>query len=308
MANAKKINVYPLTIGSIVRDIISMDQGGIVHGITSRGLFIKTESHRILYLTSDPFKGPLTVNLDKDLPFRQRISPGTPVYLNQANILIPEAGLEIACSDTMVWEAALPDALILPGQEQERRLRSLGEQIMSLSNGTGLSWLLPYLFETPGTSSPSDALKQRQLASALDLRRSFRAGDIAAISSSLSEFLGHGPGLTPSGDDFVLGVMLSLNRMKDGPVNDAGLKNLNRAVIESAYRLTTTLSANLIECSARGLADERLLRAMDWIKSDIPEGDHLLDGLLGWGHSSGVDVFTGFVTVLSTSGYSSDHS
>jgi len=179
---------------------------------------------------------------------------------------------------------------------------------MRVDKKTGLSWLLPYLLETPGTSSPADALKQRQLASALNLRRSFRAGDTAVMASGLSEFMGSGPGLTPSGDDFVLGVMLCLNRWKDANLQENSLNSLNQEVVETAYRLTTTLSANLIQSAALGLADERLLNALDWIKSDIPDGGHLLAGLIDWGHSSGVDVFTGIASVLAASFYSSDFS
>ena len=299
MSRANKTSIFPPTIGSIAQEIISTGQDGILHGITSHGLFIKTDSHRIIYLTSDPFKGPLTLNLDKKFSFPKNVSPGTRVYLKPGIIIIPGAGLEISFHDSKVWEAALPTAQILPVYEQERRLKSLGEQIMGVDKKTGLSWLLPYLFETPGISPPEDAMKQRQLESALNLRRSFRAGDTAAMASGLSDFFGRGPGLTPSGDDFVLGVMLSLNRWKDASVQNSILKNLNQEVVESAYRLTTTLSANLIQCAALGLADERLLYALDWIKSDIPDGGHLVDGLLDWGHSSGVDVFAGFAALLS---------
>jgi hypothetical protein len=110
--------------------------------------------------------------------------------------------------------------------------------------------------------------------------------------------LGAGGGLTPSGDDFILGFLLSLNRWKHALFPDVDVKNLNRQIITAAYQKTTTLSANLIECAALGWADERLIRACDSMMSAIHPNTQFLAPLLGWGNSSGVDVFVGFVTAM----------
>ncbi|MFN2177092.1 MAG: DUF2877 domain-containing protein, partial [Anaerolineales bacterium] len=62
---------------------------------------------------------------------------------------------------------------------------------------------------------------------------------------------------------------------------------------------TTTLSANLIECAASGLADERLINALDWIKCGSSHKVRtLIDGLLGWGNTSGISAYIGFLFAL----------
>jgi hypothetical protein len=105
--------------------------------------------------------------------------------------------------------------------------------------------------------------------------------------------------LTPSGDDLVIGLLLSLNRCRDAVWPREDRHKLNRQVVAAAYRNTTTLSANLIECAALGQADERLINAVDSIAYGVVRGPQVVDDLLGWGNSSGVDALAGMAIVLS---------
>jgi hypothetical protein len=59
------------------------------------------------------------------------------------------------------------------------------------------------------------------------------------------------------------------------------------------------LSANLIECAALGLADQRLISALDCLIAGDQPGLEAIDQLLTWGSSSGADVFAGFAAALS---------
>jgi len=113
--------------------------------------------------------------------------------------------------------------------------------------------------------------------------------------------LGLGAGLTPAGDDFILGFLLCLNRWQGALSPGVDLESLNRQMVRSAYRRTTQLSANLIECATLGLADERLVNGLDWLLSGETTDPDVLGNLLGWGNSSGVSVLAGFATALSGS-------
>ena len=77
------------------------------------------------------------------------------------------------------------------------------------------------------------------------------------------------------------------------------LNGLNRT--QAAYEKTTTLSANLIDCAARGLANERLINTLDWILTGEPGEANVIANLLGWGNSSGVDAFTGMAAAIKSS-------
>lgn len=101
-----------------------------------------------------------------------------------------------------------------------------------------------------------------------------------APEGPLEDLLGRGPGLTPSGDDVVLGLLLAEARW--------GLVR-HEYLVPLAQRRTTTLSANLIALAARGDADERLLELVDWVAAGGPTPEEFLR----WGAHSGEAVLQG---------------
>lgn len=111
----------------------------------------------------------------------------------------------------------------------------------------------------------------------------------APMEVPLEDLLGRGPGLTPSGDDVVLGLLLAEARW--------GLPRHEHLVAE-AQRRTTTLSANLIELAARGDADERLLELVDWVAAGGPAPTEFLR----WGAHSGEAVLQGVRLALAMHG------
>jgi hypothetical protein len=119
-----------------------------------------------------------------------------------------------------------------------------------------------------------------------------RAAEVAA------GLLGMGPGLTPSGDDVVMGLLLALNRCAAGGWDRGDLDQLNRALIDAATQRTTLLSANAITCAAAGEADERLLAPLDAAWGGRAPSPEAVVGLLGWGASSGRDALVGMAVAL----------
>jgi hypothetical protein len=83
----------------------------------------------------------------------------------------------------------------------------------------------------------------------------------------MQAILGMGAGLTPSGDDVVTGCLLTLTRWGHALAPGLNIRALAQDVCQGAYRKTTTLSANLIECASVGQANERLILALDGMLS-----------------------------------------
>jgi hypothetical protein len=122
--------------------------------------------------------------------------------------------------------------------------------------------------------------------------------EAAPFVSKLCNCLGAGAGLTPSGDDFVTGLLLALNRWKDILWDRDDLDLINQSIVEAAYQKTTTLGANLIELASFGEGDERILKAIDWIMGGKTDESSIVDNLLDWGSSSGVDMLVGFAAAI----------
>jgi len=89
-----------------------------------------------------------------------------------------------------------------------------------------------------------------------------------------------------------------LNRWRIPPWKTSDLRTLNFQIVAAAYEKTTTLSANLIECASQGLANERLINALDWLVTGVALEPDIVPHLLEWGHSSGVDTFAGMAIAL----------
>lgn len=128
----------------------------------------------------------------------------------------------------------------------------------------------------------------------------FEAGDAAA----LAELVGVGEGLTPSGDDIVVGALAALDFALDGRVSARFHRRaLAEALPDDLEARTSRLSAQLLRAAVDGLYGEPIVVLFD----ALPLGrDELLrfaaDGLLAVGHRSGADTLRGIVAALAVVG------
>jgi hypothetical protein len=83
-------------------------------------------------------------------------------------------------------------------------------------------------------------------------------GDLAGAVEAAEQLVGLGPGLVPSGDSMVSGVLLALRLLGgaiSGGTRAVWLANwLSASVTSDARQRTTTLAASLLHCAARGQA------------------------------------------------------
>ena len=153
--------------------------------------------------------------------------------------------------------------------------------------------MLPRLTDVPAAvalSAEHAALLERLIM----LHSALQAGNCQATIAGLTSLLGQGRGLTPSGDDVVIGLLLMLNRWH----TDRDWTEVNRTVIAAAYQRTTTISANLIDCAADGQGDERLITVADGIAAGLVPIDECVNCVLSWGSSSGVAALAGMAVVV----------
>ena len=124
------------------------------------------------------------------------------------------------------------------------------------------------------------------------------------MTRAAESFLGRGRGLTPAGDDLILGLALAASRWPalfwPSPGGAALAGGLGPRLPALAYRKTTLLSAGLIECACDGQADERLIAALDGLLTGSPGLEQCAKNLLSWGSSSGSDALAGITMALST--------
>ncbi|MEC0180103.1 DUF2877 domain-containing protein [Paenibacillus peoriae] len=121
------------------------------------------------------------------------------------------------------------------------------------------------------------------------------SGEVRAIETPLRYFLGRGPGLTPSGDDFLIGL-LAVHRLT-GAFHPAFLTILHH-ILETEAITTDVSKAYLLHALHGRFSDKvtRVLNAM--VMKDAAYFQTRLALLLQTGHSSGIDTVFGIANAI----------
>ncbi len=113
-----------------------------------------------------------------------------------------------------------------------------------------------------------------------------------ACREAVQGLIGLGPGLTPSGDDFLVGALALLDAIGERDAHAA----LARAIIDALPGLTTPLSACFLRAAAAGHVGEALHRAVSSVITGDVDAAVAAAGKIG--HSSGWDMMAGITTTL----------
>lgn len=129
-----------------------------------------------------------------------------------------------------------------------------------------------------------------------DIRRTLLENDREGLEKALAGVIGFGPGLTPSGDDLVLGI--SLARSVFGtPWRWKG--SIWEACVRRNLHKTSDLSAFFINRALEGCAHETIERALVYVLTGEPgEAEDAVGRLLSVGATSGCDIGLGIYLAL----------
>lgn len=192
------------------------------------------------------------------------LGPGTLVWLDTDLTTLNIGSLSVSLKNATLWESPLAHFRApLPASQIQANLVKV-ERWLSLlpSKSFGLAELFPHLealrsgtYLPPAHTDPVTYLAGQAINSLLP---ALRIADRTSIKESASSLIGLGPGLTPSGDDYLAGLLLSLAiAAKLLPESFQPAQNdLSNTVIELAPRLTNDLSCQMLLFAARGTGSE----------------------------------------------------
>ena len=154
--------------------------------------------------------------------------------------------------------------------------------------------------------SPLAPLRLAWRATSRTLTGGLLAGDLTSLPVPVGTLVGAGPGLTPSGDDVLCGVLLGLRLHPRGSLS---LAVRLWAAVQPRLATTTSLSAALLTEAARGYAVAPVVRLTEALAG--PAGDasgraglrsravtEAVQAVLTIGHSSGADLLGGLAGCL----------
>lgn len=210
-------------------------------------------------------------------------------------LVAEEADLIIDLKNATTWGESLLDL-------KEGHRKWLENDLIWLAHRASLSapqesfgWLIPtFLFgcgrdvlETHKKSS--SLLHERVIKVAKNIEKDFA---MTGSACGLEQLIGLGYGLTPSGDDFLAGVVMGFNKMQKH--REAILSA--RHFYSKAQGKTTTISLAFYRALADGRVAEPYLRFLEMIgREEKAERAHLFDRVTDFGGTSGWDTLAGIV-------------
>jgi hypothetical protein len=261
-----------------------------VHSVFHHVVNLSTRTGRLIALSARSLDdAPWSVRVDVADWAAPAVHAGEPAVLTASDIRLP--GRRILIDGARRWRPRLP-SLPLDTSVTRDRIRQL-EHLLDAAGDPAAD----------GRRRAGDAFAH---ASAARLRaartaavRAELAGDRGAATAAVVEMLGLGPGLTPAGDDMLVGMALV------AACPNSGITVLPWAIVDALARhphRTTDLSRTTLHEAVRGRARQSLIDLLEGAcrpPSGTADDVHLrLEKVLGIGHTSGRDLASGILTGL----------
>ena len=128
------------------------------------------------------------------------------------------------------------------------------------------------------------------------LVRALANHDFPEALQCATKLIGLGPGLTPSGDDFIVGLLTVFN-IPDSPCYT--YRAFGFDLVKVAKKLTNDVSFIALKKSSTGMVRQTIIRLLhSLMDGEEKEMIHALDNVLNIGSSSGTDIALGIVCGL----------
>lgn len=299
-----KISFYALSYDKGFKNLINKNisnQELKVHSIFKRVInFIDMDRQIYSILQNHLDNGPCAMRLqvDKDYNFTDlNIEVNDRVNIEQDALKIDEK-IVIYLKNTELWS---PDLLKIQVNENDKinfskNIKLFNEYFLQNAVDGGSKYFyinkLINLEKTYRVSIIEKELKNRIEIFLLRLNES-----LEELNKSIISVIGFGNGLTPSGDDFLVGFITALNSIE---VEKSKLlfKKI-KYILENISLSTTDISKNMIKASIEGNSREIIINFIKQIFNDDREGlYHSIDEIFSIGSSSGADLSVGIILGL----------
>ena len=273
--------------------LIPPQQGviGWVHSRYARMINVRTPGGRLLTVQGEGMlQAPLGLTLTTEVAvLGRRLPVGALVAQDSSTTRRAPAALRLRCANALVWDGQVAAQSALTPSVLARMAHELAAWLCRHTPERGLAPLLLALEYRPLDLSVTNAAAYRALAPLWFEPQTFA---VPTLLSLIQALVGLGEGLTPSGDDFLVGLLAVLHLTGFLPCRaDATVQARFCACIRLG---TSQLSGEFLRCALEGYFAEPLVllvRAL-WALTTDAWPAHAAT-LAAVGHSSGVDAMVG---------------
>ncbi|TWP38025.1 DUF2877 domain-containing protein [Leekyejoonella antrihumi] len=174
-----------------------------------------------------------------------------------------------------------PNVPVIPLEVARPAARRLLSQLARTRPATGFGTVWPDLSHDPALISVASSVRRGK------------------VDAAVVDCLGRGPGLTPSGDDFLVGVLAALWAVQ--AVDVVRMGDLAPMLETAARNRTTDISVEYLHYACSGMATGALRAVLAALgHGDFAAVIDAVDRLRRFGHTSGMDALLGVVVALTT--------
>lgn len=255
---------------------------GEVHSIFSKALNIRTEEDELISIVAaEKLNGPhrILLRLSEDEDFvTLEIREGMRVKGSRQEVKINRGRLSVSLEKAERWSPEIKRGGSTPYSQIKDNLLSLKRRLLIERDG--------------------DIISQALRTRTQELITSVKEKDLPKVSENVRRLIGFGEGLTPSGDDFLVGFVASLHFL-DNSIFKYFSREIRRSINLKKKR-TTFLSEKFLEYACQGKFSETILNLIKTIFSeDREEVEEATKRCLNFGASSGRDTILGVLEGLS---------
>ena len=263
-------SINALSLTYCVNDWLADSRQPRILHIFDRACNLINERREVLSIVTPQIgNGPFNLVVEDEILFPNHLTLESPIFVSANQIIF--GNLTLCTEGAKLWSPR-PDWEVLHAKKAE-----LLSQLTSLAIAASPPSLPVSLLSTFSTS----------IASA----------DSASAFAAARRLAGLGIGLTPAGDDFMLGAVLAAWIIH--PTETAGV--LAEGIANAAAPLTTSLSAAWLRSAGRGEAGilwHHFFNAL--VGGDPFQSQNALCKILGVGETSGADAVAGFLGAVAS--------
>jgi len=252
---------------------------GVVHAVFARACYVDCGGALLTLATAGVGDGPTMLILGADAPkdLRYMFTPGDALRCREGCVQGRETRLELAHART--WRAP-PSRSPLSGRETAARVALARARLAE------------------GRRARSSVLDRGGETAISGIEDACSRLDVASTLARVERFVGWGEGLTPAGDDYLVGLCAALGSLVHGNAARRTFLRRMRGFVASQSPRTTPISAHWLTLASRGHFNADLLRARDALRAerDAQTARDAIDLLMDVGATSGADALTGILS------------
>ena len=290
-------------IGEAAHELLTLQSRGKILAVVSQAAYLLNEKGELFWLgTENVPMHRRGIRLSGLFP---RLSVEAPYAIKDQHLIFgPRIALDFSAA--RIWETPpLPPGGILPVADLPQRLRAVSDILDDLPVPAGFGGLIPDLLiivQSKITSHPrhiQTGIQAHAWPAVKEIATACLAHDFPKITDQACFLAGLGEGLTPSGDDFIGGLLFCRKILQNSYGNILNLEFPNLTdFFEKTRNSTNIISYAFLKDHAEGWGFEPLHQFASAFLSGKTDRrlQPIADDLIHIGHSTGWDLLTGFLT------------